>query len=98
MSSGRDGRRRFLAISRAIGAGDRDRAATLALSAAMIGACAEIFFTVTMLIFGHAFYALLGGRGGVLERIPLVVTVLPCQCGVCRSTSVPSVKVYQRTR
>ena len=32
------------------------------------------------------------------ERIPLLVSVLPCQCGVCRSTSVPRLKVYQRTR
>src|SRR6266487_3968470 len=56
------------AISRAIGAGDRNRAATLALHAAMIGACAGIFFTVTMLMFGRAFYTLLGGREGVLEQ------------------------------
>jgi Na+-driven multidrug efflux pump len=34
----------------------------------MIGACAGIFFTAMMLIFGRAFYALLGGRGGVLEQ------------------------------
>jgi Na+-driven multidrug efflux pump len=56
------------AISRALGAGDRDRAATLALHAAMIGLCAGIFFTVMMLTLGRQFYALLGGRGGVLEQ------------------------------
>jgi Na+-driven multidrug efflux pump len=53
-------------------AGDRRRrsrpAATLALHAAMIGACAGIFFTAVMLTFGRAFYTLLGGRGGVLEQ------------------------------
>ena len=34
----------------------------------MIGACAGIFFTTMMLVFGRAFYTLLGGRGGVLEQ------------------------------
>src|SRR3954471_8917894 len=68
MSAGAMGGGVSSAISRAIGAGDRDRAATLALHAAMIGACAGIFFTTMMLVFGRAFYALLGGRGGVLEQ------------------------------
>ena len=68
MSAGAMGGGVSSAISRAIGAGDRDRAATLALHAAMIGACAGIFFTVMMLAFGRAFYTLLGGRGGVLEQ------------------------------
>jgi len=56
------------AISRALGAGNRDRAATLALHAAIIGVGAGLFFTVTMLAFGREFYTLLGGRGGVLEQ------------------------------
>ena len=68
MSAGAMGGGVSSAISRAIGAGDHDRAATLALHAAMIGACAGIFFTVMMLMFGRAFYTLLGGRGGVLEQ------------------------------
>jgi putative MATE family efflux protein len=68
MSAGAMGGGVSSAISRAIGAGDRDRAATLALHAAMIGACAGIFFTAVMLTFGRAFYALLGGRGDVLEQ------------------------------
>ena len=68
MSAGAMGGGVSSAISRALGAGDRDRAATLALHAAMIGACAGIFFTVMMLTFGRAFYTLLGGRGGVLEQ------------------------------
>ncbi|WP_028350507.1 MATE family efflux transporter [Bradyrhizobium murdochi] len=68
MSAGAMGGGVSSAISRALGAGDRDRAATLALHAAMIGACAGLFFAATMLAFGHAFYALLGGRGGVLEQ------------------------------
>src|SRR5437660_3059709 len=68
MSAGAMGGGVSSAISRAIGAGNRDRAATLALHAAMIGACAGIFFTAMMLVFGGALYALLGGRGGVLEQ------------------------------
>src|SRR3982074_3793748 len=68
MSAGAMGGGVSSAISRALGAGDRDRAATLALHAAMIGACAGLFFTVMMLGFGRDFYSLLGGRGGVLEQ------------------------------
>ena len=68
MSAGAMGGGVSSAISRAIGAGNRDRAATLALHAAMIGACAGLFFTAMMLVFGRAFYTLLGGRGGVLEQ------------------------------
>lgn len=68
MSAGAMGGGVSSAISRALGAGDRDRAATLALHAAMIGASAGLFFTVVMLAFGRTFYALLGGRGGVIEQ------------------------------
>src|SRR6202140_4089938 len=56
------------AISRALGAGNRDRAASLALHAVMIGACGGLFFTAMMLLFGRQFFALLGGRGHVLEE------------------------------
>jgi putative MATE family efflux protein len=68
MSAGAMGGGVSSAISRALGAGDRDRAATLALHAAMIGTCAGLFFTVMMLTFGRQFYSLLGGGGGVLEQ------------------------------
>src|SRR6266403_3170385 len=68
MSAGAMGGGVSSAISRALGAGDRDRAATLALHAAIIGACSGLFFTVMMLTFGRQFYSLLGGRGGVLEQ------------------------------
>jgi putative MATE family efflux protein len=68
MSAGAMGGGVSSAISRALGAGNRDRAAALALHAAMIGACAGLFFTLMMLGFGREFYALLGGRGGVLEQ------------------------------
>src|SRR3978361_1824361 len=64
MSAGAMGGGVSSAISRALGAGNRERAATLALHAAMIGACGGIFFTVMMLGFGSTFLAALGGRGG----------------------------------
>jgi putative MATE family efflux protein len=68
MSAGAMGGGVSSAISRALGAGNRDRAATLALHAAIIGLCAGLFFTVMMLSLGNQFYSLLGGRGGVLEQ------------------------------
>jgi putative MATE family efflux protein len=68
MSTGAMGGGVSSAISRALGAGDRDRAAMLALHAVIIGVCGGLFFTVMMLGFGHEFYSLLGGRGQVLEQ------------------------------
>src|ERR1700712_349857 len=68
MSAGAMGGGVSSAISRALGAGTRDRPATLALHAAIIGLCAGLFFTVMMLTFGRQFYSLLGGRSGVLEQ------------------------------
>src|SRR4030088_3092528 len=68
MSAGAMGGGVSSAISRPLGAGNRERTAALALHAAMIGACAGLFFTLMMLGFGREFYALLGGRGGVLEQ------------------------------
>jgi Na+-driven multidrug efflux pump len=68
MSAGAMGGGVSSAISRAIGAGDRDRAADLALHAVMIGLLGGLFFTAMMLLFGGQFFMLLGGRGGVLEQ------------------------------
>src|SRR3981081_3073050 len=68
MSAGAMGGGVSSAISRALGAGNRERAATLALHAAMIGACGGIFFNVMMLLFGRPFFSLLGGRGHVLDE------------------------------
>ncbi len=68
MSAGAMGGGVSSAVSRALGAGMRDRAATLALHAAIIGACGGVFFTVLMLLFGRQFFTLLGGRGRVLEE------------------------------
>jgi len=68
MSAGAMGGGVSSAISRALGAGDRARAATLALHAVIIGLLGGLFFTVIMLLFGWHFFVLLGGRGGVLEQ------------------------------
>src|SRR5262245_30010548 len=67
MSAGAMGGGVSSAVSRALGAGNRERAAALALHAAIIGTLAGLFFTVMMLVFGRAFYSLLGGSGEVLE-------------------------------
>src|ERR1700712_158430 len=68
MSAGAMGGGVSSAISRALGAGNRDRAATLALHAAIIGLCSGLFFTLMMLTLGRQFDSLLGGRDGVLEQ------------------------------
>jgi Na+-driven multidrug efflux pump len=68
MSAGAMGGGVSSAISRALGAGNRERAATLALHAAIIGACGGLFFTVMMLLFRREFFSLLGGRGRVLDE------------------------------
>src|SRR5438105_9364375 len=68
MSAGAMGGGVSSAVSRALGAGNRERAANLALHAASIGSGAGLFFTAMMLLLGTAFYSLLGGSGEVLEQ------------------------------
>src|SRR5260370_3922278 len=68
MSAGAMGGGVSSAISRALGAGNRDRAATLALHAAIIGACGGLFFTAMMLLFRRQFFVLVGGRGHGLRE------------------------------
>ena len=68
MSAGAMGGGVSSAISRALGAGDRDRAATLALHAVIIGTIAGLLFTAVMLLFGKTFFEALGGRGEVITQ------------------------------
>jgi putative MATE family efflux protein len=68
MSAGAMGGGVSSAVSRALGAADRERAANLTLHAAIIGTGAGLFFTAMMLMFGRTFYSLLGGSGEVLEQ------------------------------
>jgi putative MATE family efflux protein len=68
MSGGAMGGGVASAIARALGAGDRDRASTLAMHALLIGLCFGLTFMLGMLIFGPALLTLLGGRGNVLAQ------------------------------
>jgi Na+-driven multidrug efflux pump len=68
MSGGAMGGGVASAIARALGAGDTDRASTLAAHALLIGICFGLIFMLGMLIFGPALLELLGGRGNVLTQ------------------------------
>jgi len=68
MSGGAMGGGVASAIARAIGAGDLDRASTLAAHALLIGLCFGLVFMLGMLIYGPALLELLGGRGNVLTQ------------------------------
>jgi putative MATE family efflux protein len=68
MSGGAMGGGVASAIARSLGAGDVQRASTLAIHALMIGFCFGLFFTAGILIFGPYLLALLGGRGRVLTE------------------------------
>src|SRR2546423_15696873 len=66
MSGGAMGGGVASAIARALGAGDNDRASTLAAHALLIGICFGLMFMLVMLIFGPRLLQSLGGRGNVL--------------------------------
>jgi putative MATE family efflux protein len=68
MSAGAMGGGISSAISRALGAGNAERAANLAQHAFLIGALAGLFFFVLFQLAGRSIYALLGGRDGVLAE------------------------------
>src|ERR1700709_636711 len=68
MSGGAMGGGVASAIARAPGAGDKERASTLATHALLIGCCFGLTFTLFMLMFGPALLERLGGRGDVLAQ------------------------------
>jgi putative MATE family efflux protein len=68
MSGGAMGGGVASAIARALGAGNVDRASTLAAHALLIGLCFGLVFMLGMLIFGPKLLELLGGRGNVLSQ------------------------------
>jgi Na+-driven multidrug efflux pump len=68
MSGGAMGGGVASAVARALGAGDVERASTLAAHALLIGICFGLTFTLGMAIFGPALLKLLGGRGNVLAN------------------------------
>ena len=68
MSGGAMGGGVASAIARALGAGNVERASTLAAHALLIGVCFGLVFMLGMLIFGPKLLELLGGRGNVLSQ------------------------------
>jgi putative MATE family efflux protein len=68
MSGGAMGGGVASSIARAMGAGDLDRASTLASHAILIGLGFGLAFTLGMLVFGPRLLELLGGRGNVLAN------------------------------
>ena len=68
MSGGAMGGGVASSIARALGAGDLDRASTLASHAMLIGLSFGLTFMIGMLIFGPRLLELLGGRGNVLTN------------------------------
>ncbi len=68
MSAGAMGGGVSSAISRALGAGDVERATVLAKHAFVIGTSAGVFFLALFLLAGPWIYRTLGGTGGVLAE------------------------------
>lgn len=63
MSAGAMGGGVSSAVSRALGAGDRARAAEIAQHAAVLGFGLGVFFTICVLLFGDQIFAALGAEG-----------------------------------
>jgi Na+-driven multidrug efflux pump len=68
MSGGAMGGGVASSVARALGAGDIERASTLAAHALLIGICFGLAFMLVMLIFGPYLLKMLGGRGNVLAQ------------------------------
>ena len=75
MSGGAMGGGVASAIARALGAGDNDRASTLAAHALLIGISFGLTFMLGMLVFGPRLLELLGGRGNVLAQAMAYVQI-----------------------
>lgn len=67
MSAGAMGGGISSSISRALGAGETDRAASLALHAVVIGTVSGVVFTAIFAFFGREIFGALGARGAVLD-------------------------------
>jgi len=75
MSGGAMGGGVASSVARALGAGDIDRASTLAAHALLIGLCFGAAFTLFMLVLGPSLLELLGGRGNVLTQAMAYVQI-----------------------
>jgi putative MATE family efflux protein len=92
MSAGAMGGGVSSAISRALGAGDQERANALAVHAVMIGALAGAFFTVLFLAGGPQIYHLLGGRDAALtEALAYSNVVFVAATGIWLTNTLASV-------
>lgn len=67
MSNGAMGGGVSSAISRALGTGDSEKAATLALHAIVIGVVVGVVYSLVFVLLGRIFYGWLGGQGDVLD-------------------------------
>lgn len=67
MSNGAMGSGVSSAISRALGAGDKDKASALAVHAIVIGGVVGVLYSLLFVLCGAVFYRWLGGRGEVLQ-------------------------------
>jgi putative MATE family efflux protein len=76
MSSGAMGGGVSSAVSRALGAHDTQRASALAMHALAIGLIAGIIYAAVFILFGPAFYSILGGRGTVLAEASAFSNIL----------------------
>ncbi len=76
MSAGAMGGGVSSAVSRALGAGDRERATALARHAVVIGGVVGVVYSAVFLLGGTTFYGWLGGRGEVLAEASLYSAVL----------------------
>ena len=76
MSAGAMGGGVSSAISRALGAGDVERAERLALHSVIIGLVMGLFFTTLLVGFGNPIFHLLGGRGETLKLAVLYAGVV----------------------
>jgi putative MATE family efflux protein len=76
MSAGAMGGGVSSAVSRALGAGDRERATALARHAVVIGAVVGVVYSAVFLLGGTTFYGWLGGRGEVLAEASRYSAVL----------------------
>ncbi len=78
MSAGAMGGGVSSAVSRALGAGQPERAAALARHAVAIGAGAGLLFAAIFLLLGPSFYQGLGGAGAVLQEASAYARVVFC--------------------
>lgn len=106
MSAGAMGGGVSSAVSRALGAGNVERARVLAVHALVIALVMGVVYTAIFLLWGPVFYRLLGGRSEILEQATRFSNVLflsavfiwitNCLASVIRGTGnmrVPSVAI-----